>query len=554
MINQDQREQQSTIPHVSFLANVINFCHRKYTDRTSIESTNTERKSAIKMASTKKNPLAFLYNHSETGKALYGDIVIVLIGITCGLLYAWEVYKIPHDDPIRERAIKVYLVMIFPILFTVPAAITKNLWFSRMGLSAMVFFKAYSNILEWPDPGECTVTVMLLGSVTMGVLANISLEYWEKITRLAMIFLVGSYVSIKSPHSVYVEDALPILGSAVAISAFGLYSYHYSAAPERIGVQGARAVLAALFVHHTAVNLMSLGSGFQRISGVLKAVIIACIGAMATGTFQKEIQHKEELEILVQQRTKEIRSQNKKLRMVSMALQASETAIAITDREGCIIWLNTAFKSMCDCDKEDQLIGMSLTNVIYKLDPTQKENKYQLIETFDDFTKPSHGETLVGDSIFRLEATPFPENGDEDEEEHQTQNNDRVLVAFKDITADRAKVLAEQKAHDEAMMAKAMGESMVTLTHELRTPLQGIMGVTSLLLQQACDLNNDIMESLKLIMASSSLLLNLINNLLDVKKVTAKSKSQFDRNRLEVFDFFSLSKSHTIFLNTLDYF
>jgi signal transduction histidine kinase len=100
------------------------------------------------------------------------------------------------------------------------------------------------------------------------------------------------------------------------------------------------------------------------------------------------------------------------------------------------------------------------------------------------------------------------------------------LVVFKDITADRAKEQAELKAHDEAMMAKAMGESMVTLTHELRTPLQGIMGVTSLLLQQTGDLNTETLESLKLIMASSSLLLNLINNLLDVKKATAKSKSR----------------------------
>ena len=66
---------------------------------------------------------------------------------------------------------------------------------------------------------------------------------------------------------------------------------------------------------------------------------------------------------------------------------------------------------------------------------------------------------------------------------------------------------------------------MLTLTHELRTPLQGIRGVTSLLLQQAGDLKRDMLESLKLIMASSGLLLNLINNLLDIKKVNAKSKS-----------------------------
>jgi signal transduction histidine kinase len=133
----------------------------------------------------------------------------------------------------------------------------------------------------------------------------------------------------------------------------------------------------------------------------------------------------------------------------------------------------------------------------------------------------------IRESIFRLEVTPFDaedENHSKSKDDSHREINDRFLVVFKNITSGRARELAEQKAHDKAMMAKAMGDAMVTLTHELRTPLQGIMGVTSLLLQQATDLNHDMLESLKLIMASSSLLLNLINNLLDIKKVTAKSK------------------------------
>ena len=58
------------------------------------------------------------------------------------------------------------------------------------------------------------------------------------------------------------------------------------------------------------------------------------------------------------------------------------------------------------------------------------------------------------------------------------------------------------------------------------------MGITSVMLEQKdyseqearATLVNDNAESLGLIMASSSLLLNLINNLLDVKKATANSK------------------------------
>ena len=61
--------------------------------------------------------------------------------------------------------------------------------------------------------------------------------------------------------------------------------------------------------------------------------------------------------------------------------------------------------------------------------------------------------------------------------------------------------------------------------------MQGIMGVTGMLLQQNHHLEqqteNSLIGSLKLIMASSGLLLNLINNLLDVKKFDSESEFCF---------------------------
>jgi hypothetical protein len=48
-----------------------------------------------------------------------------------------------------------------------------------------------------------------------------------------------------------------------------------------------------------------------------------------------------------------------------------------------------------------------------------------------------------------------------------------------------------------------------------------------MLLQQKQDGDTVLVESLKLIMASSGLLLNLINNLLDVKKVNSESELFF---------------------------
>ena len=55
----------------------------------------------------------------------------------------------------------------------------------------------------------------------------------------------------------------------------------------------------------------------------------------------------EQLYFLDHKRTAEIQKQNQKLRMINMALQASEMAITITDERGYLIWLNTAFENLC---------------------------------------------------------------------------------------------------------------------------------------------------------------------------------------------------------------
>lgn len=70
---------------------------------------------------------------------------------------------------------------------------------------------------------------------------------------------------------------------------------------------------------------------------------------------------------------------------------------------------------------------------------------------------------------------------------------------------------------------------METLTHELRTPLQGIMGMSSLILDNdEGTLEQETKESLSLVMVSSRLLLTLINNILDVRKCDASMLNDFE--------------------------
>ena len=457
-----------------------------------------------------------LLSYKDPGSALYGDLIALLSGVAVIPVRVGNLYQMEPDNPKRTAAMYVLVTISLATFMALFATFSKNVWFSRLSMALFLGFIALSSLVDWPHEGECTITALCHGLILMAVMANLSLSFQEKIARLIIIFIIASYASIKNPYSVYLEDTFPLLGGTTLVSIFALYVCHYGACIGLGTVQGARLILGGLFLRHAVISAMSNeNTHYENIISLVKGAFVVSIGIAAAGTVQDEILQKEQLENLVQKRT-----QN--LYMVNLALQASETAIAITDKWGCIIWVNTAFERMSG-ENEEGLVGMILRDVIYNLDTAAKENKYFSMESYDDPSKRNERELKIGESIFYLEATPF---SSETCKKDKNVRNDRFLMVFKDITAGRDREVAEKKAQQEAMLAKAMGESMVTLTHELRTPLQGIMGVTSLLLQQGSTLTKDAIHSLKLIMASSTLLLNLINNLLDVKKANAKSKSR----------------------------
>ncbi len=446
--------------------------------------------------------------------ALYGEMVHLLTGFGVIPTIGYQLYQMDVGDPKRAVAAYVYSTLIFAPFMAMLAVLTKNIWFSRLAMAGGLAFSALSNLTEWPHEGECTITALCHGGLLMCVMANVSLSLQEKIMRLFVFFAVGSFVSIQSPHSVYLEDTFPMLGVTTLMCIFFLYIGHFGIGGNLATVQGARLILGALFVQHAIYSATTTDqSAYESIMSLVKGAFVVSVGIAAAGTVQDEILQKESLEVLVRSRTQ-------KLHMVNLALQACETAIAITDNMGCIIWVNAEFERISGRNEEG-LLGLILKDVIYDLDTASIENRYLLMESYDDPSKRSEREIQIGESVFHLEATPFSSEG---YGKDRLARNDRFLMVFKDSTAGHARDIAERKAQHEAKVSKAMSESMVSLTHELRTPLQGIMGVTSLLLQQATDFTNDVTESLRLIMGSSTLLLNLINNLLDVKKANARSK------------------------------
>lgn len=322
------------------------------------------------------------------------------------------------------------------------------------------------------------------------------------LSGMAVISLTNALlVALYSPL-VRVEDALPLLLGATAVHILFHYYAMSQVRSERqlVSAHGASIVLAGTFAYHVSNEIMNIYStpGYATTGGysILKAGFFASVGLAAAGDFRREIDVKESLELLVQERTREIVKQAERLRMVGLALGASETAIAITDLEQQIVWSNAALEILTDL-KATQLQTQSLFEALH----LTHEDVKKFSGCFDE-KATLQAEVIVNGKSICAEVSPFPFV----EGKECKGQNVRFLVALKDITEQRARARAEKAAVRESMLAQAMSESVEMLSHELRTPLQGIIGMTSMLLDDAT-LSEEVQESMAVVMASSRLLL-----------------------------------------------
>lgn len=432
------------------------------------------------------------------------------------------------------------------------------------------------NLLQWPHTGEVVMLPQFLWSLII-FSANTSpcLKLPAKIFSGVFASVCALFIAHFSPL-IELADTLPtILSGTVVYIVFHYYASKLSYS-EMMSAHTASIILAGSIAYHISYELfrMMQQPGYAKEGGysILKAGFFASIGLAAAGAFREQVDIKKTLEVLVKKRTREIVNQAGQLRMVELALQASETAIAIADsscREGCsssIIWSNPAFDNL-NCEVEGRIskecllhalqpafqkafkaaeehsaassnesTSSSDTNISASEDAVVSETKSDAAACVDLKIK-------VGDSTFLVDVSLFPASDDRinkllgddsgkkknpsDDSSQESGASMRYLVALKDVTAQLAREQAEQVAQKEAMLKQAMRESMETLSHELRTPLQGIMGMASLILDDRESTIADCKDAMSMVMVSSRLLLTLINNLLDLRKCDAEMMNEF---------------------------
>ncbi|MGV3706583.1 MAG: PAS domain S-box protein [Arcticibacter sp.] len=205
---------------------------------------------------------------------------------------------------------------------------------------------------------------------------------------------------------------------------------------------------------------------------------------------------------------KEAESRNETL---SLALSKSNVGIVVRDNANKVVWFNDAFEDITGYSLEefrgkhlgDILIGPDTSLNDYRKAKIAFANKeaYEIENLF--YTK-------AGDRVWLyLSNTPLLNNAGELE---------RQVCIVVDITARKK---AEQEiiaAREEAIkLGKAKEAFLSVMSHEMRTPLNAIIGISRILLEE--DPLDRQLENLNMLKFSTENLLTLINDVLDYTKI-----------------------------------
>ena len=210
------------------------------------------------------------------------------------------------------------------------------------------------------------------------------------------------------------------------------------------------------------------------------------------------------------------RESDRARRRVAATVNASLDAVVVADGHGTVIDWNDAASEVFG-HQRDTAIGREMAGLII---PESLRDAHRAGMKRFLATRVKH----VVDSG-RLELTALRADGAEFPVELSIslaeQEDGPVFVSYlRDISARLASERELTEARDAAMAAdKAKSEFLAVMSHEMRTPLNGVLGVLALL--QDTDLSSQQHKYLRAAADSGEILLRHINDVLDITRVEA---------------------------------
>jgi PAS domain S-box-containing protein len=212
-----------------------------------------------------------------------------------------------------------------------------------------------------------------------------------------------------------------------------------------------------------------------------------------------------------------IRNRNEGKRLEKFVKEKTSTLTAILDSTPDLIFCKDLESRFTECNKSmENHFNIKKSDIIGKNDvdalgiPPEMAANYNEMDNkvfnekqqiiIDEFIPSSNGKMALFETI----KTPLFHDG----------TVAGIVVMSRDITQRK---LAESEARNAS---EAKSRFIANMSHEMRTPMNVIVGLTDLMLEDA-NVSGDVKDSLKKISTAGSTLLGLINDVLDISKIEA---------------------------------
>ena len=210
-------------------------------------------------------------------------------------------------------------------------------------------------------------------------------------------------------------------------------------------------------------------------------------------------------------------------------MQSIPEMIVRFNKKGEVLWMNKAFRQRFELTEKQRNIGDIFVDGV----PLINESTFQRV--WSNRTNNTFTLTLLEDFILNVLAVPAPEK------------NEIILIMF-DITKIRMREEYFKNAKKAADEAAAMKDEFIAkISHELRTPMNGIITASNLMNDLNQSLEPDLEEYLSIIQISSKRLMTTINELLDISKLE-KSQEEIKMEHVDLYQVLEGIKSEfTVF-------
>jgi len=212
--------------------------------------------------------------------------------------------------------------------------------------------------------------------------------------------------------------------------------------------------------------------------------------------------------------------QKQEARRLAMIAEHANDGVMLIGCDGIVSWVNEGFVRMTGYSS-DELVGACPGDLLNS--PQTDPAALRLIEQGRVAGKPFRAELVNrrkdGKDIW-IETNQVPLFDD-------AGRIETYIAVERDVTAAKQhESELEEARHAAEEGARIKEEFLATMSHEFRTPMNGVIGMAQML--QATELSEDQKLYTETILSSSRALLSLINDVLDLSRMNAAGVSLFD--------------------------